>query len=141
MSCLPDKFLNFRNLLRSFERFIIVFIIILWVNTLSANPAKLSTNDNEWQWVTTNDNEWQRAVISANSSFFFEKERSLPLNSLKLKEDLEVKRDIELITERIPQEKMLTVRSSCLSIFLKIGVQKIFCNIHRKTSLLESLLI
>ena len=49
--------------------------------------------------MTTNDNEWQRVAISANSSFFRIREESITKHpkeiSLNLKEDLEVKRDIE----------------------------------------------
>ena len=44
---------------------------------------RVSTNDNEWQWmakssnkwqrVTTTDNKWQRLVILANFTFFSNK--------------------------------------------------------------------
>ena len=98
-----------------------------------------TTSDNEWQWVTMSENEWynewQQVAISANSYVFRIREDSTSNHpkesSLNLKEDLEEKRDIELRAEGSPKEKILTLRSrncrsSCLQIFLKIVILKIF---------------
>ena len=79
--------------------------------------------------------EWQRVPISANSSFFRIREEFTTKhpneNPINLKEDIKEKRDIELKAEGSRYEKFSTVRSrncrsSCLQIFLKIGVHKIF---------------
>ena len=86
-----------------------------------------TTNNNKWQRVTTNNNEWQRVTISANFSFFQIREEFTTKhpkeNSLNLEEAL-WRRPIVLKAETSPWEEILTVRSSCSQIFIKISVLK-----------------
>ena len=120
--------------------------------TTSDNKWKqVTTIDKEWkgvvQRVTTNDNEWPFRLI-----FLFFQVREEPTtkhpkeNSLNLEEDL-WRRPIELRAETSTQEEILTVRSSCWQIFIKISVLKTFtvfigkylcwCHISRKLQVLK----
>ena len=69
--------------------------------------GKSSDNEwyNEWQRMTTNDNEWQWVTISANFSFFPIREEPTTKhrkeNSLNINEDL-WRRPIELKAEASP---------------------------------------
>ena len=87
--------------------------------------------------------------MSAYSSFFRIKKESTTKhpkeNFLNLKENLEEKRDLELRAEGSPREKVLTIRSrncrsSCLQLFSKIGVLKIFAIFREKHLCCRSLL-
>ena len=97
---------------------------------------RATTSDNEWQRVTTSDKEWERVV------------QQVTTNDNKWTSRLIFIFVSNAISElfkpwRGPLKKAYWIKSrnkhprrninSCSQIIIKISVDKIFCNIHRKT--------